>query len=831
MSKTPSNIRVFVEWDEPMVFAGEEIRCSITFKNLTPSPVSSRAGPHPLTPDIPITGAERQRKTESLQRPPPLSRHKSVQHARGGPAQRRGHRPTLSLNVPVRTGSGPASSAPNGSASSHKHKRSVSIISLGADDDEPAPSPAHSAVGRRPFGHGRSASLQVLPRRGVGPTSLPMSPLSGNRAATQPSPLHAPTPPSPLTPFMSRDPHLPSRPPSRSPRSVNPPTTASPTLHRRPSGPTLQSFHFPAAPERDLSDTQPKSNITSRNKSAIPLRPHSPKATAEPSGFDHLAPATRILSGSSMNGGTPRSSGDFHSLSNHSSETLASEYAPQASTRQASRPNHARHVSQLPPSNHQRPPETLMMGYAQVMGSFTVDGSLVNQAPFEDVKRKGVVGGQGGGGVVGVENKRNSGMFGALGWGSIGESLGGLLGGGELSSIKEMRSIASSRSIPVLSTPQSILFVDLRLAPGESRTYRYSFTLPQGLPPTHKGRAIKVSYNLVIGTQRPTAIKEQQVRHVDVPFRILGGVNGRGEILGHDLMSPHVLLTDQARTCSVDERAGDSLQRNQPGLSASKRPKASMQDFLSYVDNLLEDAQEKASGGLLSPTEPSQRRQSSFLDVPSSVKEAIDLALLRSNMTTASNRSTNRFDIARNGRRVAVLRLARPAYRLGETINAVLDFSEADIPCYGVHASLETSETVDPAIALRSSSSIHRVTRKVHASRSECTLFAQRVAFAPCIPFAATPEFMTTGVSLEWKLRVEFITPRIYPDDGSETPVREHQELLEEVAADNRGTVFGAVRDLRCESFEIAVGIRVYGAASGHHGKDDGGGGIHGLAV
>ena len=168
-----------------------------------------------------------------------------------------------------------------------------------------------------------------------------------------------------------------------------------------------------------------------------------------------------------------------------------------------------------------------MMGYAQVAGSFTLDGSLVNQAPFEEVKRKGVVGGQGGGGVVGVESKNDGGLLGALGWGNIGESIGGLLGGGELSSIKEMRGIASSKSIPLLSTRQSILFVDLCLAPGESKSYNYSFTLPKGLPPTHRGKAIKVSYNLVIGTQRAaTASEQQQIRHVDFPFRVLGAVNG-----------------------------------------------------------------------------------------------------------------------------------------------------------------------------------------------------------------------------------------------------------------------------------------------------------------
>jgi len=167
-----------------------------------------------------------------------------------------------------------------------------------------------------------------------------------------------------------------------------------------------------------------------------------------------------------------------------------------------------------------------MMGYAQIMGSFTLDGSLINQAPFEEVKRKGVVGGQGGGGVVGVEKtKRESGLFGALGWGNIGESLGGLLGASEPSSIREMRGVASSKTVPLITTPQSILFVDLRLAPGESRTYTYSFTIPRGLPPSHKGRSMKVAYNLIIGTQRAGSTKEQQVKHVDVPFRVFGSVN------------------------------------------------------------------------------------------------------------------------------------------------------------------------------------------------------------------------------------------------------------------------------------------------------------------
>ncbi len=58
---------------------------------------------------------------------------------------------------------------------------------------------------------------------------------------------------------------------------------------------------------------------------------------------------------------------------------------------------------------------------------------------------------------------------------------------------------------------------------------------------------MKISYSLVIGTQRPGGTKEQTVTSVDIPFRVLGSVNNHGEILGHDLMSPYVLLRDQAR--------------------------------------------------------------------------------------------------------------------------------------------------------------------------------------------------------------------------------------------------------------------------------------------
>ena len=571
------------------------------------------------------------------------------------------------------------------------------------------------------------------------------------------------------------------------------------------------------------------------------LSPRSKETVTIPK-ITEQAAAAKVLSPTSMVG-TPRSSGEFYSLSNNSTETIASEYVPPA-TVPPSFTKHVRRPSSLGPGIGHRPPEVLMMGYAQIHGSFTLDGSLISQTPFDEVKRKGAVGGQGGG-VIGVDtNKRDSRLLRSFGWGSLGESLGGLLGGGELSSVKDMRGIASSRSIPLLSTPQSILFVDLRLAPGESRSYKYSFTLPKGLPPSHRGKAIKISYKLIIGTQRSGGAKEQQVKSVEVPFRILGSVNSHGELLGHDLMSPYIILRDQARIKSIQTSSTvslDSPKELKETPSSKPEPSSTLAGFLSYVDELLSrtgNSANASSPALLSPTTPFPRRLSTTSTTdhhhgpPPTAKQAIDLAILRSNAPSSPTApSCNTFSIARSSRPVATITLARPAYRLGETITLAISFANSSIPCYAVHCSLETSEKVDASIALRSEASILRATRRVYAASSESTLFARRVVFSPTIPAGATPEFVTSGVGLDWCIRVEFVTPRLVDDDGE--PLDGREGLLEQVGRDDRGMVLAPREVLECESFEVEVPITVYGNVISGGERDDGGGAIavEGLVV
>lgn len=270
--------------------------------------------------------------------------------------------------------------------------------------------------------------------------------------------------------------------------------------------------------------------------SPLPGKSHA-RETSSLTAPGHLPQLTRIISTSSQNGSN-RSSGEFYSVSGNSSETLESEYTNYSTA--GMRPSFARHTrnfSSVEPYGKFADNQTLLMGYAQISASFTVDGSLINQSAFEEVKRKGVVGGQGNG--IGVSNnagsvhsrgktRKSGGLWGALGWNTIEESITGLLSNNDLDGLRDMRGVASSRSIPLLSTSQSLLFVDLRLAPGEEQSYSFTFTLPQGLPASHKGKAIKISYNLIIGTQRPSGPNEpQRVNRINIPFRVFSGVNGK----------------------------------------------------------------------------------------------------------------------------------------------------------------------------------------------------------------------------------------------------------------------------------------------------------------
>lgn len=178
----PSDIQVFVKWKEQTIFAGEDVECIITFKNVaessTPEPNEAQRTPHQRQSSRTITAGSAGDNYFSLKSPHNFFFNgNSRRSLPGSPRAKtfdRSHRPATSLGSPfLASHSFPPLQTPsrlgNGHPSNHKHKRSVSILSIdseGGNDKTPVPSHFNRPSPAR--GHGRSASLQVLPRRNEG---------------------------------------------------------------------------------------------------------------------------------------------------------------------------------------------------------------------------------------------------------------------------------------------------------------------------------------------------------------------------------------------------------------------------------------------------------------------------------------------------------------------------------------------------------------------------------------------------------------------------------------------------------------------------------------
>ena len=274
-------------------------------------------------------------------------------------------------------------------------------------------------------------------------------------------------------------------------------------------------------------------------------------------------------------------------------------------------------------------------------------------------------------------------------------------------------------------------------------------------------------------------------------------------------MRPCIIFSDLSSISAIKYQKPGFISS---GRNAVKKSEFSSFAFASYVERLLGNPSQKFRSDLVSRIERPEANSFAKSEVRCTMSDFIKAAILRSNAGATSKHSATRYEIARNGVRVAMIMLARPTYQLGEVVQIAVDFRESRIQCYSLHASLETSETINPAISLRSKASIHRATRRTYASQFDATIAARKIMFNPIIPLASTPDFVTSGISLEWRLRFEFVTSRSGDKRGAD---KGFEYLLEEVARDERGTMRAAVQGLGCDVFDVTIPLRVYGDIGG----------------
>lgn len=179
-----SDIRVSVQWKDPTVFAGEDIECTITFKNIALARrIHHSASPSPHTTSH---GSHRERWKETLpigsaNAPASAKHRKSPSFSGFSQSHARTHRQALSnssVNGFAKSSGGEVHDSISGPANTgnNKHRRSVSIVSIRGEANEDASRHGQLlSFGLSGHSHTRAASLHVTPRRN-GPLSNGSSP-------------------------------------------------------------------------------------------------------------------------------------------------------------------------------------------------------------------------------------------------------------------------------------------------------------------------------------------------------------------------------------------------------------------------------------------------------------------------------------------------------------------------------------------------------------------------------------------------------------------------------------------------------------------------------
>ncbi|KAL4222689.1 Golgi membrane exchange factor (Ric1p-Rgp1p) subunit [Mactra antiquata] len=276
------------------------------------------------------------------------------------------------------------------------------------------------------------------------------------------------------------------------------------------------------------------------------------------------------------------------------------------------------------------------------------------------------------------------------------------------------------RGLTVLSTKPKILFCDMRLDPGQSKTFTYRETIPTDAPPTFRGQAVKYSYKLTLGTQRlnhPTKL-------IRIPFRVL------------------VLH----------------------GLN----------DISVYMDS--EEVQ---------PSNPfmKQKQENSVLDIA--------LGILG---TVTARNGPHSYNITNTKGRVGKCILYKQAYKLGEDIIGLMDFSESTVDCVQYSVTLQSEESVAEECRKKAS---HGSSLTSYVRHQDMCLHTEKSNFAIPVPLTATPTFMTDIVCQRWRLHFEFVT--------SVEPVKGEVKTT-----DDESTIWRGPATLRVETMVWDLPIKMF---------------------
>ncbi|WVF72142.1 hypothetical protein IAT40_006954 [Kwoniella sp. CBS 6097] len=212
---------------------------------------------------------------------------------------------------------------------------------------------------------------------------------------------------------------------------------------------------------------------------------------------------------------------------------------------------YTRLVAHFHPSNAHIPPDPLLPLRAQLLhqpvgsGSLSASPSLAGTTPGHESSRWQLSFGTG---TIG--NATQPSLTGSL----FGLAKDLVMGGRGGTLEEERKRVWNMKDLPVLETTRSLLGVDLKLKEGESREFTYTLQLPTILPPAHRGKAFRFSYDLVVSLNvaLPGGGGRQKSKDVTVPIRVWANVSVGNPLRTYDVLHPIIQTKEEGVVQEVE---------------------------------------------------------------------------------------------------------------------------------------------------------------------------------------------------------------------------------------------------------------------------------------
>ncbi|VDB86551.1 unnamed protein product [Peniophora sp. CBMAI 1063] len=277
--------------------------------------------------------------------------------------------------------------------------------------------------------------------------------------------------------------------------------------------------------------------------------------------------------------------------------------------------------------------------------------------------------------------------------------------------------------LSMFEVPNAMLGVDIRLKPGETKTWTYTVDLPKWLPPTYTGRGVQFSYQLTVGACRALSGGSSS-RVMKVPVRLYNHVSVEETLPPFDLMR----RVENAVNARVIEKEANPRIKAPSTAPLPLSQAGSMSGLRSYAAQLL--SPDLSPMRSLADAEPDREAAQGM----SGCREAVEI------MTRIPRRVT--YDVHKDGVKVGVLTFMKSAWRLGETVQGVVELNDRSgrARVLKLSAYLESHESLPGKLATGPSDAklMRRVHAEHHASLLDCT---NRSSFALDIPSDAAPAF------------------------------------------------------------------------------------------